>query len=75
MRIGLVGCVKTKQSVATAAWDLYTSPIFTGRRRCVEASCDRWFVLSAKHGVLPPKTVIEPYDVALKDAGRAERRR
>ncbi len=51
MRIGLVGCVKTKRSTPSLARDLYTSALFTGRRRYVEQSCDRWYVFSARHGV------------------------
>lgn len=52
MNIGLVGCVKTKRSTGNLARDLYMSTLFTGRRRYVEASCDRWFVLSARHGLV-----------------------
>ncbi|HWO69164.1 MAG TPA: hypothetical protein VNP94_00195, partial [Actinomycetota bacterium] len=46
MRIGLVGCVKSKRARPAPARDLYTSPLFRGARRFVERSCDRWFVLS-----------------------------
>lgn len=74
-RIGLVGCVKSKLDRPAQARDLYTSPLFLGRRRDVERSCDRWFVLSAKHGLVAPDTVLEPYDQTLKRAGRANRRR
>jgi hypothetical protein len=51
------------------------SPLFRGRRRFVERSCDQWFVLSALHGVIEPAQVVAPYDKTLKDAGRDERRR
>ncbi len=64
-RIGLVGCVKTKVSTPAAARDLYVSPMFVGRRRYVEASCDDWRVLSAKHGLVHPKEVLAPYDETL----------
>jgi len=74
-RIGLVGCVKSKRDRPSPARDLYTSPLFRGRRRHVEQTCDRWFVLSAKHGLVDPDTVLEPYDQTLKRAGRAERQR
>lgn len=73
-RIGLVGCVKEKAGHARPARDLYTSTLFTGRRRYVEASCDEWWVLSAVHGLVHPDEVLEPYDVALKSASRRERR-
>ncbi len=75
MRIGLVGCVKSKRVAATAAKDLYTSTLSRGRRRFVERTCARWFVLSAKHGLVEPDQVIEPYDVALRIASRDARRR
>jgi hypothetical protein len=41
----------------------------------VEQTCERWFVLSAKHGLVDPDTVLEPYDQTLKKASRAERQR
>lgn len=75
MRVGLVGCVKAKQTTASPAEDLYVSTLFTGRRRYVERTCDRWFVLSAKHGLLEPVTLVAPYDETLKTKGRLERRR
>jgi hypothetical protein len=46
-----------------------------GRRAFVERSCGRWFILSAKHGLLDPDTVIGPYDVTLGKATTAKRRR
>ena len=74
MRIGLVGCVKEKRPTPAAAKDLYTSPLFMGRRRAVERSCDQWFVLSALHGLVDPHQRLEPYDVTLNSMGRAARR-
>jgi hypothetical protein len=74
MRVGLVGCVKAKAPVPRPAEDLYTSTLFVGRRRYVERSCDRWFVLSAKHGLIEPSVLVEPYDETLKTKGSGERR-
>jgi hypothetical protein len=45
-----------------------------GRRAFVERTCDRWFILSALHGLVDPSRVLEPYDRTLKDASAAERR-
>lgn len=73
-RIGLVGCVKSKMGHAAQARYLYTSPLFTGRRRWVEQSCECWFVLSAKYGLVAPEQVLEPYDQTLTRMSRAERR-
>lgn len=73
-RIGLVGCVKTKRGARTPARDLYVSPLFRGRRRYVEATCGRWFVLSARHGLVRPDEVLTPYDETLTDRSTARRR-
>jgi hypothetical protein len=73
-RVGLVGCVKKKRDVPTPAADLYTSTLFLGRRNVVERTCDRWFILSAKHGVLDPAEIVEPYDMTLTTMSRDERR-
>lgn len=74
-RIGLVGCVKEKAGRPMPARDLYRSTLFIGRRRYVESSCDEWWILSAEHGLVHPADELTPYDVTLKDAGRAERRK
>ena len=73
-RIGLVGCVKAKLDHEASAADLYVSPLFMGRRAFVERTCERWFILSALHGLVLPDTRLEPYDVALGAVSRAERR-
>ena len=73
-RIGLVGCVSEKHDRPAPARDLYRSALFLGRRRYVEESCDDWFILSAKHGLVRQDEVLEPYDEALTGAGRAIKR-
>ena len=75
MRIGLVGCTKSKLSRRARAEDLYSpSAMFRGRRAFVAKSCDRWFILSAKHGVLAPFDELEPYDVTLVGAPTSVKR-
>src|SRR5688572_5226795 len=73
-RIGLVGCVKRKLPLAAPARDLYTSDLFLGRRAYVERTCERWYILSALHGLVDPSRVLDPYDRTLKEASTAERR-
>lgn len=73
-RIGFVGCVKTKADVPMPAKDLYISELFKGRRRFVERSCERWWILSALHGLVHPSELLAPYDYTLKTATRPERR-
>jgi hypothetical protein len=63
-----------EQGRTARAADLYTAALFRGRRRYVEATCDRWFILSALHGLLAPDDLVEPYDVTLNAMGVAARR-
>ena len=65
--IVLVGCVRTKLAVASAAAELFASPLFAGRRRYAVGSGLAWYVLSAKFGLLAADDVIGPYDVYLAD--------
>jgi hypothetical protein len=74
MRVGLVGCVKSKATHSMPAKDLSTSSLFRGRRRFVEGSCNRWFILSAKHGLVDPEATLDPYDLELKRLRAPERR-
>lgn len=65
LRIGLVGCASSKLSHPAPARALYTSGLFRKASAYAEATCGRWFVLSAKHGLVHPDAVLEPYDVKL----------
>lgn len=76
MRVGLVGCTKSKLPHRAPAEDLYSpSALFRGRRHCVMESCDRWFILSAEHGVISPSDELEPYDVTLVGTPITQKRR
>jgi hypothetical protein len=73
-RVGLVACVKKKLDQRAPARDLYVSPLFRLARAYVEARCDGWAILSAKHGLVLPTTVIEPYDETLVGKPKAHLR-
>jgi hypothetical protein len=64
-QIGLVGCSSVKLDHAAAARDLYRSALFRKSSAWAEANCDQWYVLSAKHGLVHPDTVLEPYEAKL----------
>lgn len=72
--IALVSCVKQKRSMPAPACDLYTSPLFCKMRDYAIAHSDRWFILSAKYGLVHPDAVIEPYELTLKQMRAPERR-
>jgi hypothetical protein len=70
----LVSCVGEKRDHASPAKSLYTSQWFRKARAYVETTNLSWYVLSAKHGLLHPDAVIEPYDKTLNKMRIAERR-
>jgi hypothetical protein len=70
----LIGCVRTKRANACAAAELFTSPLFEGRRRYAVGRGLPWYILSAKFGLLAPDDVIGPYDVYLADQSPAYRK-
>lgn len=75
MKVGLVACCSSKLTRAAPAWQLYTSPLFrlSVAYLTQKVGVDRWYVLSAKHGLVAPETVLEPYDETLTKASKVER--
>ena len=69
----LLGCVSLKQRHRARAKDLYTSPLFLGRRAHAESSGKPWYIFSAKHGLLAPDDEIDWYDVLLDERPAAQR--
>ncbi|QYF88469.1 DUF6884 domain-containing protein [Arthrobacter sp. PAMC25284] len=65
LTVGLVGCASQKLTRPAPARELYVSQLFKKASAYAEATCDRWYVLSARHGLIHPDTVIEPYDMRL----------
>lgn len=61
--VTLIQCTDGKYDTTAKAGDIYeASPYYRAMRRWAKARGDPWFILSAKHGLLDPETVIEPYD-------------
>jgi len=73
-KIGLVACSRTKADHAAPARDLYQGALFRASAAYAEEVCDEWYILSAKHGLVSPDTILEPYDESLYDLSAAERR-
>ena len=73
MRLALVSCVKLKAAEPRSAKDLYVSPLFRALRAYAEASADKWYILSAEHGLIHPEAVIDPYERTLLKMKSAER--
>jgi len=75
MRVALVSCVKSKQTVPAPAKNLYTSTLFQSLRKYAERNADKWFVISAEHGLVDPEHVLAPYERTLNKMGKADRDR
>ena len=75
LRIGLVSCGKAKLSHPAAAKDLYVGSLFRAASAYASNAYDEWWILSAKHGVVHPDTVLEPYDLAITDLSFVDRAR
>lgn len=58
----LVSCGKRKLDIAAPAKDLYISERFQEARKFAELYGEKWFVLSAKHGLITPDKILDPYD-------------
>jgi cytoplasmic iron level regulating protein YaaA (DUF328/UPF0246 family) len=71
----LVACVSKKRSKLSPARDLYSSDWFLKARAYVEQQRGRWFILSAKYGLVDPKTIIRPYNLTLANQNVVQRRR
>jgi hypothetical protein len=69
MRIALVSCSKLKADYPCKARELYgKSTLFSKATTYIESQgYDKWFILSAKYGLVAPSDRLEPYDQTLHD--------
>lgn len=72
--IYLVSCASEKQDFTCRADELYTSTLFTKSAAYAKKHADRWFILSAKYGLVFPEQIINPYDVTLRKKGVNEKK-
>jgi hypothetical protein len=70
----LVACTSRKGDHPAKAEFIYKSPLFSAARNYAENRANQWFILSAKHGLLSPDDVIEPYNESLLNKNDSERR-
>lgn len=73
--IVLISCVSQKQDAPCKAKDLYVSALFKKSWAYAnQLKADQIYILSAKHHLLDPEKVIEPYNATLNDLGAAQRK-
>jgi hypothetical protein len=68
-QVVLLGSSGEMATAPCAAAELFQSPGFVAAREQAIRSGDRWFVLSARHGLLDPGEVVTPFEAQLGDAG------
>lgn len=71
--ICLVSCVKSKTKKENKARNIYTSALFEKARNIAESEFDKWYILSAKYGLISPNKTIQPYEQTLNQMGQKER--
>ena len=71
----LVACASKKRAQSAPAQCLYDSSLFNKSAQLARLRGDCWYILSAKHGLLSPSQVIEPYDKTLNEMPKSERLR
>ena len=64
--IALIGCGRRKRSHPSPARELYTGSLFQACRDWAETHADAYWIASAKHLIVAPDQVIEPYDLSLR---------
>ena len=74
MKTVLVSCVGKKTADATMASDLYRSTWFLLAKEYCLSHGYQWFILSARYGLLNINTIIEPYDLTLKECNQRYQR-
>lgn len=70
----LIGCGASKLDHRARARELYTSTFFKEKVRFAEHLGLPWAILSAKHGILKPDSLTEPYDFSAPHLDRFELR-
>jgi hypothetical protein len=72
----LISCVAEKRALECPAESLYCSDLFRKARAYVLRKMDpgdKWYILSAKHGLLHPQTIVGPYNETLNTMCKPDR--
>lgn len=72
-RICFVADSKSQLAIPALAENLYTSGLFKRAKQYAIVNAQRWFILSARHGLLTPDTLIAPYSETIDTLSDNER--
>ena len=67
LTVALVGCGKKKRGIRCKAKDMYVGTLFRLAYTHAERTADDVHILSALHGLLPPFTEIESYQLSINE--------
>jgi len=74
MKVGLISCTKSKHRMHAEAKKVYhKSNLFKKAFAYAEKNYDKVYIISAKHGLIEPSTVIGPYDVTVLKMSKEEK--
>lgn len=69
----IIACGKNKAEVRSKAANLYKGTSFLCRRRFAESNFEHYCILSAKHSILLPDDLLDPYNLNMKDLTKEQR--
>lgn len=68
----IIACGEAKLPRPARAEDLYCGPLFRQAQKAAKRIGDRYYIVSAKHGLLHPSRIIAPYEKILPLKGDPE---
>ena len=71
--IAIIQCVSGKKDEKLPARELYDTDFFDKMRSYAESAADRYWILSAEHGLIEPDDEIEPYDTDARELSDDEK--
>lgn len=74
-KVALVGCGRAKGPSRAQAMHLYRGGLFRAAIDFATATHAGVYIVSAKHGLIDPERVIEPYEFSIEDMTATQRER
>ncbi len=73
MKIGLISCTEKKKQYCCPAEDLYSGSNFPRHLKTCKEKYNKFFIISAKFGLVEPEQSLGPYDLNLADLNDEEK--
>ena len=70
-KVAIVNCSAMKLDYECEAQELYSkSYVFRAQKDFISTSYNKWYILSAKYGIINPTDIIKPYDLSFRVSRR-----